>query len=303
MEESHELRKAIFNDNSSKDERKYINMNNKIEIRSLFQSLQLQMEAQLSTNRDNILHPGSKGDSLENVWIEWLRKYLPNRYNVDKAIVVDSSGNLSDQIDLVIYDQQYTPFVFTQNGIHYIPAEGVYAVFEVKPDLEGSCKVKNKNLTHIEYAGRKIESVRMLKRTSTRIVDRGISFEPRPLTKILGGILTSVNSIKTESTRLNHFKNTSGLKSIDLGCSVEFGSFYIDYNGLEDKKIVNLNDRIQSYYSNRVLSEVVYSNASDSLVTFFLQLSRYLQQSIGTVAAIDFGAYANAVSFVIDKEI
>ena len=145
-------------------------MANSIKISELFGGLQKQMEAQLNTNRDNIPHPGTKGDSLENVWIDWLRKYLPNRYCVDKAIVVDSEGQLSDQIDLVIYDQQYTPFVFTQNGVHYIPAEGVYAVFEVKPDLEGSASSNGENVSHIEYAGRKIERVRRLKRTSIFIL-------------------------------------------------------------------------------------------------------------------------------------
>ena len=136
-------------------------MSNKVDLKELFNGLQNQMIAQLNTNRDFINHPSSKGDSLENTWIDWLRKYLPNRYCVDKAIIIDCTGQLSDQIDLVIYDQQYTPFVLTQNEIHYIPAEGVYAVFEVKPDLEGSVKVKGESITYIEYAGRKIESVRL----------------------------------------------------------------------------------------------------------------------------------------------
>lgn len=276
---------------------------NTINIQSLFNGLQKQMEAQLNTNRDNILHPGTKGDSLENVWIEWLRKYMPNRYSIDKAIIIDSEGQLSDQIDLVIYDQQYTPFVFTQNGVHYIPAEGVYAVFEVKPDLEGSCIINGKSISHIEYAGRKIESVRKLKRTSTKIIDRGVSRDARPLTKILGGILTSVNSYKKNGTIEKHFKNLIGLKSIDMGCAVEFGSFYINHIGEENKTIDNLNERIQGYYEERKYDEINFSGRENSLVTFFLQLSRYLQQSIGTVAAIDFNAYANQVNFKIDEEL
>jgi len=87
-------------------------MKNRIDIKDLFGGLQNQMVAQLNTNREFILHPGSKGDSLENVWIEWLKKYLPNRYCVDKAIIIDSKGDLSNQIDLVIYDQQYQLKVF-----------------------------------------------------------------------------------------------------------------------------------------------------------------------------------------------
>lgn len=276
---------------------------NSINIRDLFNGLQKQMEVQLNTNRDNILHPVTKGDSLENVWIEWLKKYMPNRYCIDKAIIIDSEGNLSDQIDLVIYDQQYTPFVFTQNGVHYIPAEGVYAVFEVKPDLEGSTTSDGESMNYIEYAGRKIQSVRALKRTSAKIIDRGESRPPRSLTKIIGGILTSVNSYSKNETIEKHLKNLTELKTIDMGCIVEFGSFYIDYSGIEKKEITDPNERIQDYYKNRSFNKITYSERENSLVTFFLQLSRYLQQTIGTVAAIDFSAYAINVGFKIDEEI
>lgn len=280
-----------------------MNMSNKVNLRELFNGLQNQMIAQLNTNREFINHPSSKGDSLENTWIDWLRKYLPNRYCVDKAIIIDCTGLLSDQIDLVIYDQQYTPFVLTQNGIHYIPAEGVYAVFEVKPDLEGSVKVKNESITYIEYAGRKIESVRRLKRTSTNIIDRGRKFPPRPLTKIIGGILTSTNQIKKVETIEKHLKSLTGLKTIDMGCIVTYGSFYVDYDGQEDSEEKDLEKRINDYYSKRKIKFVEFSNEDISLVTFFFQLMRYLQQSIGTVAAIDLNEYSKAINFSIDEEI
>lgn len=275
----------------------------KINIADLFKGLQAQMEAYLNTNRDFIEHPGTKGDSLENVWITWLRAYLPNRYSVDKAIVIDSEGHLSHQVDLVIYDQQYTPFVFNQNGSLYIPAEGVYAVFEVKPDLKGNVSEKGDSISFIEYAGKKVESVRKLKRTSTNIIDRGASRPPRPLTKIIGGILTSINSYSKPETIENHIKALEGLQSLDMGCSVEFGSFYIDYEGKEDDKIFDVNERIIDYYKNRDFEAMTFSTREKSLITFFLQLSRYLQQSIGTVAAIDFNAYAQNVDFSIDPEL
>jgi hypothetical protein len=260
------------------------------------------MIAQLNTNREFIEHPGSKGDSLENTWIEWLRTYLPNRYCVDKAIVIDSKGQLSHQIDLVIYDQTYTPFVFKQNGIFYIPAEGVYAVFEVKPDLD---KV------NIIYAGDKIESVRKLFRTTTKIIDRGKPYNPRALTKILGGILTIETLIK-DPTIETHLKSLKGLKSIDIGCAVKNKSFYVDY--IKDDSIFNIdkdanlsfeehNDLVLEFYNKRKVKNIEFSKKNNSLVTFFLQLTRYLQQSIGTVAAIDLSEYAKAINFDIDEEI
>ena len=42
----------------------------KVDLKQLFNGLQNQMSAQLNTNREFINHPGSKGDALENAWID-----------------------------------------------------------------------------------------------------------------------------------------------------------------------------------------------------------------------------------------
>lgn len=276
-------------------------MSNKIDLKKLFEGLQGQMISQLNTNREFIEHPGSKGDALENAWIEWLRKYLPNRYSVDKAIVIDHEGNTSQQIDIVIYDNWYTPFIFSQNGFHYIPAEGVYAVFEVKPDIQGNVGEQ----TYIEYAAEKIESVRVLKRTSTNMINSGTKIEPRGLTKIIGGILTSTNSFthKNNDTINKHLSEQIGFRGIDLGCIADYGFFYVDYDGQEDYKNLDFNQRIADYYNTRNIREITFSNAENSLVSFFLQLTRYIQQAIGTIPAIDLNAYANTIGFTIDQEL
>jgi len=275
---------------------------NNIDIKLLFSGLQNQMIAQLNTNREFITHPGSKGDSLENAWIEWLRKYLPNRYNVDKAIVIDYEGNISHQIDIVIYDNWYTPFIFSQNGFHYIPAEGVYAVFEVKPDLKGYVEEK----TYIEYSAEKIESVRTLKRTSTSMINSGIVTKARPLTKIVGGILASTNTIKHVSTIEKHIKAQIGFKGIDFGCIADYGSFYVDYEGEENTELKEEKDfirRYEDYYKDRTFKEIKFSKPENSLVTFFMQLTRYLQQAIGTIPAINLQSYLDKIGEEIDKEI
>ncbi|MCO5259729.1 MAG: hypothetical protein M9916_06260 [Crocinitomicaceae bacterium] len=277
-------------------------MSNKIDIKMLFGGLQSQMNAQLNTNREFITHPGSKGDALENAWIEWLSKYLPNRYSVDKAIVIDHEGNTSHQMDIVIYDNWFTPFIFSQNGFHYIPAEGVYAVFEVKPDLKGNVDGKS----YIEYAALKIESVRTLKRTSTKMINSGADVPARPLTKILGGILTSTNTIKNVSTIEKHIKAHTGLKSIDFGCVADYGSFYVEYDGEEDitlRREEDFDKRYLDYYSNRTFKGVSFSKPENSLVTFFMQLTRYLQQAIGTVPAINLQSYLDKIDEEIDEEI
>lgn len=275
-------------------------MSEKVDLKGLFNGLQSQMISEMKTNREFIEHSTTKGDAFEDIWIDYLKTYLPSRYCVDKAIVIDSKGNKSMQIDLVIYDQTYTPFVFIQKNTKYIPAEGVYAVFEVKPDL---------NKKYILYAGDKIESVRKLFRTSASIIDRGQKRDPISLTKILGGVLSFESKIKTDDTIKKHLKSLKGLKSLDIGCAVNYKSFYVDY--IKDDSILKskadsaeiYNKQFLDFYKDRTFDTIEFSYKYNSLVTFFLQLSRYLQQSIGTVAAIDLSEYAKAINFEIDEEI
>lgn len=273
-----------------------------IELKKLFEGLQKQMTAQLSTDREFIIHPGSKGDALENTWIEWLRKYLPNRYCIEKAIVIDSDGNTSDQIDVVIYDNWYTPFIFTQNGLHYIPAEGVYAVFEVKPNISKE---------YIKYAGNKIASVRQLKRTSTSMINSGKKYPPRQLTEIVGGFLCStIDTKKLHEDKIEEYlKECRGICSIDIGCIADTAEFFVNYNSLVEYNEINTDnstdymDHILNYYKTREMKSVKFSRPENSLVSFSLQLSQYLQQSIGTIAAIDFQAYLDSIGEEIDTEL
>ena len=252
------------------------------------------MQASLKVNREFIGHSGSKGDATEQHWIEFLRVYLPDRYKVDKAIVIDSTGNVSEQMDVVIYDAIYTPFIFKQDGFMYIPAESVYAVFEVKQDVKG----------HIEYAAQKVESVRKLKRTSIGMVASGKFMAARPLTKIIGGILTTTSSYSGNDTVKTQLKKLKSLQTLDLGCLC----VYVDYNETVPEDIDPTNDikdnckYIEQVYESREINEIKFSDKDVSLFTFFLQLVSYLK-SIGTVPAIDINAYLKAIHAKIDEDI
>jgi len=116
-------------------------------------------------------------------------------------------------------------------------------------------------------------------------------------------LLASTNSYSNNSTIETHIQNLKALKSIEIGCAIDYGSFFVNYDGQEDIGNLDFESRIFNYYNTRSVKNVVFSKKENSLVTFFLQLTRYLQQSIGTVAAIDLNAYSKAVDFKIDEVI
>ncbi len=235
-------------------------MNKRNDLKEKFVFLQSKMisDANLSCAAD---HPTDKGANSEKNWIQWFKDYLPKRYKAAKATVIDSRGNTSDQIDIVLYDAQYSYLAFSQNEILYLPAESVYAVFEVKQDLSKA---------HMEYAGKKAESVRNLYRTSAAIPHAGGVYKPKPLHRILAGILTT--NTKWAEPFGEPFQKClmryAEIQQIDCGCVLQGGAFYFDYVSQNLKK----------------------SNQEESLVYFFLQLL-ILLQNIGTVPAIDLAEY------------
>ena len=182
------------------------------------------IEHRLKTARQSFCHPGTKGDASEAVWVELLQTYLPRRYQVETAHVVDSTGAFSEQIDVVVFDRQYSPFIFHFGGQIIIPAESVYAVFEAKQTI---------NAGQVTYAQKKVASVRRLHRTSLPIPYAAGTYGAKPLTPILGGLLTfesdwtpGLGQALTDA--LSGAGNDSRL---DLGCVAAHGMFGCDDGG------------------------------------------------------------------------
>jgi hypothetical protein len=112
-------------------------------LSQLLSGLHDDIQQKLEISRKSFGHPGTKGDASESVWLEMLQAYLPQRYQAATAHVVDSHGNFSDQIDVVVFDRQYSPFIFRYQGQTIVPAESVYAAFEAKQSI---------NAAQVQYA-------------------------------------------------------------------------------------------------------------------------------------------------------
>lgn len=234
-----------------------------IDLSKVFSGLQAEMFTRMATVRKTVEHAPSMGDEGEAEWIELFQHFLPKRYQADKAFILDSNGRISEQMDVVIFDRQYSPFLAKLKKAHYIPAESVYAVFEVKQDLTAA---------HIQYAGDKAASVRALHRTSMTITHAGGSFKPREHFKILSGLLC--HSSKWKPVYGKPFGSSiKALKldeRLDFGCCLEAGSFFVDWT--TGTPMLRISDK------------------EDSLVSFVLGVIDALQL-LGTVPALDVNAY------------
>jgi hypothetical protein len=234
-------------------------------LQKAFASEQACLAAKLASS-NRITHEGDKGEVNEQHFIDTLRAYLPNRYTVAKAIVLDSFGQTTDSIDVVVFDRQYTPTLLDNEKHRYVPAEGVYAVFECKPTV---------NKAYLEYAGDKAASVRRLRRTSVPVPHSDGVKPPKPLHPIVSGILASGIDWADgfgEVFRKNH-ANLEGDRRIDCALAVSGASFDV-------------------FEGDGIFTAGPKENA---LVFFLFRLLQKLQ-SLGTVPAIDWNAYAKQLS-------
>jgi hypothetical protein len=213
-----------------------------------------------------ITHAGDRGEVNEQHFIDFLRRYLPNRYTVQKAIVLSSDGEVSDSIDVVVFDRQYTPTLLDNDKHRYVPAEAVYAVFECKPTI---------NKQYLHYAADKVASVRRLKRTSVEIRYAGGTYAAKKLFDIVGGILSIDIDWKDgfgDSFREVH-QALTGDRIVDCGFAAKGASFDI-------------------FAENRIYTY----GPSDNALAFFAFRFLWKLQSLATVPAVDWIAYANRLS-------
>lgn len=232
----------------------------------LLASLHDDIQQRLDIARKTFGHPVSKGDSSESVWLELLQTYLPKRYQADKAHIVDSRGNFSEQIDVVIFDRQYSPFIFRFKDEAILPAESVYAAFEAKQSI---------NSAQIEYTRKKLASVRKLHRTSLPIPHAGGEYPPKILHHIVGGLLSFESDWNPPlgTALLESLEKSDELERLDFGCVASHG--YFTYNSRTPKYEVLLGGKPATAFLLRLISSL---------------------QSTATVPMIDVNAYAEWLS-------
>lgn len=138
--------------------------------------------------------------------------------------MVDSAGEFSDQIDVLVFDRQYSPFIFNYQGLTVIPAESVYAAFEAKQSI---------NAEQVRYARDKVATVRRLHRTSLPIPSAGGPLPPKPLHHIIGGLLTFESDWQPPLAKPLREALAQGeqLYRLDLGCVAAHGIFGCDADG------------------------------------------------------------------------
>jgi len=80
-------------------------MPKKVSLDAVFSAISNPLRTVLTESATVIEHPSTKGDACEFQWVKWLKTYLPKRYSADKGFVIDHTGSISEQQDIIVYDR------------------------------------------------------------------------------------------------------------------------------------------------------------------------------------------------------
>jgi len=116
-------------------------------------------------------HYSTTGTYRETVWKSLFEKIIPKKFCIDQGVfIIDSNGNKSKEVDLAIFDEQYTPYIFNYGEIKFIPIEAVSVVIQCK----SNCLTKKILKEWTDSVDRMVTSSRSIARVMPGIIDNSI---------------------------------------------------------------------------------------------------------------------------------
>lgn len=240
-------------------------------IRRLLQNQETRMNLDIEDIRTRYNHNGDRGTAAENLLGDFLKRYLPPENRMGSGEIVDTRGNTSTQLDIIITNP-YHPYLNNLDGPEMFIIEGVGAVGEVKMAL---------TTADIDVA---IQSCMRYKRLKPVIQKGAMAFsnpsdtkrfiERRPYFIFAFESRTPIESIKNkleeyyQVNRTPIFEQIDGVFCLDRGSIINFG----DGNGslkwiVENKSIPGIhitnttsNGNLSSFmrWLNIVMEKVTY---------------------------------------------
>jgi len=238
-------------------------------LQKIFRGLSQKLQADFKLLSSQLSQSLSTGEAREFVLKELLRQYLPDKFGAEKGIIISSVENElpSKQIDIIIYDKLNTPVLYSAENLRIFPIEGVYAVIEVKSNLNSkTLKSAVENVRSVKKMTKKafIEQQRLIAST-VNLYGREWKYFP-----VMGFIFSydSINNIKLLKDKLIQYDDLKNLEiNIDTICILNSA---IITNQKTDGTIV---------VTKEPNTTRGFIRTSDSLLLFYLLMMHVLPQS------------------------
>lgn len=173
----------------------------------------------------NTNHGTTIGGFREDIWREMFQQIIPGKFAIEQSVfIIDSTGKVSNEVDLAIFDETYTPYIFHYGRLKFLPIEAVAVVIE--------CKSNSLKKDNLKTWGENIDALRTSKQSYTRMAPAIIKGEDiRP-----GSTQTATRPLrilcKLKETIVNEvLASGDPLFDIEITASEEKNQLEIRYHG------------------------------------------------------------------------
>ena len=78
-------------------------------------------------------HGTTIGGFREDIWRGMFEQIVPKKFVIEQSVfIIDSEGRVSNEVDLAIFDETYTPYIFRYRRLKFLPIEAVAVAIECK---------------------------------------------------------------------------------------------------------------------------------------------------------------------------
>jgi hypothetical protein len=125
-------------------------------------------------------NPLTTGTYREEVWKSMFERMIPKKYCIDQSVfIIDSEGFISDEVDLAIFDEMYTPYIFKYKNIKFIPVEAVAIVIQCKSVVRKNKKMDDNLIGWLDSINKLVTSNNSVARTMSGFIDNTIKSNKR----------------------------------------------------------------------------------------------------------------------------
>lgn len=139
-------------------------------LKSIISNYQKTEEALVNQLYFQTQHGTVIGSFREDIWKQMFRQIIPKKFVIEQSVfIIDSKGRVSNEVDLAIFDETYTPYIFHYGRLKFLPIEAIAAVVE--------CKSTSMNRTTLLNWVERIKALETSQKSYTRTVGKIINGE------------------------------------------------------------------------------------------------------------------------------
>lgn len=213
-----------------------------------------------------VFHNSTDGSNREGIYANVIRHFISDKYEIAQNVfIIDSEGKISKEVDIVIYEKTYIPYIFKKENIKILPIEGVFAAIQSKSDIKN---VKEEDLKNW------VESVESL--TSKSGVYSGSIFQ------LIGEPIIKKRDYKPLMILMAIDNRVDKSKLKDGTCEkiFDYTIFFKKENVTVLENIESIEDKLKGIIDGEKKHEIYNwfskKEVKKDLIYFYFQLNKYL---------------------------